>query len=236
MSGTTPLKVVESTDPLAVPRRVALVRPDIRPAVRRREEKYVSTVPHLIVREVILFELVVAALAAVALLVDAPLEGIANPVETPNPAKAPWYFLGLQELLHYFPPVVAGVLLPVLVVLALVVIPSARVNLEAGPLWAGAGSRQTWGVGAALAAVFALFAAFRCWPVAVPTAALGGAIFWARGGEAGGGFRRRLASVTLPEWVMTWFVVVAGLLTVIGTFFRGPGWSFVWPWAPGATF
>ena len=88
------------------------------------------TFPHLILREVILFQVVVIALVTVSLLVDAPLEGIANPVETPNPAKAPWYFLGLQELLHYFPPVVAGVLLPALVVMALVVIPYARVNLN----------------------------------------------------------------------------------------------------------
>ena len=51
---------------------------------------------------------------------DAPLEELANPLQTPNPAKAPWYFLGLQELLHYFPPVVAGVLIPALVVLALI--------------------------------------------------------------------------------------------------------------------
>jgi hypothetical protein len=236
VSAGPPLKVVESTDPLAVPRRVALVRPDIRPAVRRREEKYVMTFPHLIVREVILFQLVVVALAVVALLVDAPLEGIANPVETPNPAKAPWYFLGLQELLHYFPPVVAGVLLPTLVVLALVVIPYARINLAAGPLWEEAGPGKTVVVGIALAAITLLFAAFRCWPVALPTIAVAAAIFAARGGAKGGSFRRLLSRVTLPEWIMTWFVVIASLLTIIGTFFRGPGWSFVWPWTPGATF
>src|SRR5450830_2040366 len=142
MSGVPELHAVESTDPLAVPRRVALVRPDTRPAVRRREERYVMTFPHLIVREVILFQVVVIALAAAAIAFDAPLEGIANPLETPNPAKAPWYFLGLQELLHYFPPIVAGVLMPGLVVVALVVIPYARVNLRAEPLWVGKGPRD----------------------------------------------------------------------------------------------
>jgi quinol-cytochrome oxidoreductase complex cytochrome b subunit len=236
VSGEAPLKVIESTDPVAVPKRVALVRPDIRPAVRRREEKYVMTFPHLILREVILFQLVVAALAIWALLVDAPLEGIANPVETPNPAKAPWYFLGLQELLHYFPPVVAGVLLPTLVVLALVVIPYARINLTAGPLWGVGSLRKTVALTAVLAAVLVLFTAFQCWPIVVPTAAVGAAMFAARGGDSGGRLRRLLARITLPEWIMTWFVVVASLLTIIGTFFRGPGWSFVWPWAPGATF
>ncbi len=226
-----PFKVVESADPVAVPRRVALVRPDTRPSVRRRAERYVMTFPHLIVRELILFQVVVIALALVSLLVDAPLEGIANPVETPNPAKAPWYFLGLQELLHYFPPVVAGVLLPGLVVLALVVIPYAKVNLEAGPLWRGASGRTAAAVAGSVAVLVALFGFFRCWPIAVPTLLVGLAMFVARGGEDGGRLRRLLWRVTLPEWVMTWFVVIAALLTVIGTFFRGPGWSLVWPWA-----
>ena len=137
MSHGPRLELVESRDPLVVPRRVAVVRPDTRPSVREREETWVMTFPHLIIREVILFQVVVIGLAIAAMLFDAPLEGIANPVETPNPAKAPWYFLGMQELLHYFPPVVAGVLIPGLVGLALVVIPYARINLTAGPLWAG---------------------------------------------------------------------------------------------------
>jgi menaquinol-cytochrome c reductase cytochrome b/c subunit len=121
MSPSPELHVVESTDPLEVPRRVALVRPDTRPKVRRTDERYVMTFPHLIIREVVLFQIVVIALSLAAIAFDAPLEGIANPIETPNPAKAPWYFLGLQELLHYFPPIVAGVLLPGLVVLSLAV-------------------------------------------------------------------------------------------------------------------
>jgi quinol-cytochrome oxidoreductase complex cytochrome b subunit len=227
------IEVVESNDPVAVPRRVALVRPDIRPAVRRREERWVMTFPHLIVREVVLLQVVFIALALFSLAFDAPLEGIANPLETPNPAKAPWYFLGLQELLHYFPPIVAGVLLPALVVVALVFIPYAKVNLEARPLWEGKGRRQAFVLGAAAAALVALFAAFACWPVAVPTLATAAAMFAARGGESRGSARRWLAGVTLPEWIMTWFVFVATLLTVIGTFFRGPGWAFAWPWAMG---
>ncbi len=231
-----PLNAVESNDPLALPRRVALLRPDERPTIRRREERFVMTFPHLIVREVILFQIVVIALVLVSLLVDAPLEGIANPVETPNPAKAPWYFLGLQELLHYFPPVVAGVLLPGLVVLALVVIPYAQVNLAAGPLWEGEQKKKPYLLAAATLGLLGLFGAFACWPVVVPTALVAAAMFAARGGGGGGAFRRRLARVTLPEWIMTWFVIVGTLLTVIGTFFRGPGWSFVWPWVPGASF
>jgi menaquinol-cytochrome c reductase cytochrome b/c subunit len=230
MSGAPRVSLAESNDPLAVPRRVALVRPDIRPAVRRREERHVMTFPHLIVREVILFQVVVIALAAAAILFDAPLEGIANPLETPNPAKAPWYFLGLQELLHYFPPVVAGVLLPGLVVLALVVIPYARINLDARPLWAGDSRATTIALASALAALVLLFGAYGCLPIVIPTVVIGAAMFAARGGKRGGRIRRALAGVTLPEWIMTWFVVLATILTIIGTFFRGPGWSLVWPW------
>jgi quinol-cytochrome oxidoreductase complex cytochrome b subunit len=231
MSAGPELHAVESTDPVAVPRRVALVRPDTRPAVRRVEERMVMTFPNLIVREVILFQVVVIALSLAAFVFDAPLEGIANPIETPNPAKAPWYFLGLQELLHYFPPIVAGVLLPGLVVLCLVVIPYAKINLTAGPLWAAKDKRTAPALAAVTAALFILFGAFRCWPIAVPTLLTGAAMFAARGGEGGGRVRRALARVTLPEWIMTWFVVIATLLTVIGTFFRGPGWAFVWPWS-----
>ena len=222
----TNIDLVESNDPLANPWRVALVRPDERPAVRESEERYVMTFPHLIVREIVLFQLVVIALSLTAIAFDAPLESIANPLETPNPAKAPWYFLGLQELLHYFPPVVAGVLLPALVVIALLVIPYARINLEAGPLWAS-GSRWKLGiVASAVIALTILFGAFQCWPVVIPTVILGGSALVARRGKP-----QWLWVVTLPEWIMTWFVVVAVVLTAIGTFFRGPGWSWVWPWS-----
>jgi hypothetical protein len=233
MSSLPPIEIVESRDAVAVPRRVALVRPDMRPAVRMKEERYVTTFPHLILREVILFQLVVIALSLAAIFFDAPLEGIANPLETPNPAKAPWYFLGLQELLHYFPPVVAGVLLPALVVVSLVVIPYARINLTAGPLWRSGGRKIGPAILVASAAVSVVLGVFRCWPIVVPTLILSGLMFVARGGESGGRFRRALAEISMPEWIMTWFVVIASILTLIGVFFRGPGWSFVWPWAPG---
>ena len=225
---STPIEIIESNDPVAVPWRVALVRPDHRPAVRESDEPYVSTFPHLIIREVILFQLVVIALSLSAIAFDAPLESIANPLETPNPAKAPWYFLGLQELLHYFPPVVAGVLLPALVVIALIVIPYARINLEAEPLWAKPSRMKTLTLAAALSGVTLLFAVFRCWPIVVPTLLIGVAMALARRARERG-WRHWLWSVTLPEWLMTWFVIIAVVLTLIGTFFRGPGWSWVLP-------
>ena len=233
MSRIPPLEAVESSDPVGVPRRVALVRPDTRPSVRRTEERFVMTFPHLILREVILFQVVVIVLALAALAFNAPLEEMANPVETPNPAKAPWYFLGLQELLHYFPPIVAGVLLPALVVLALVVIPYARVNLTAGPFWEGTGRRTSLAVSVAAAVLLLFFGAFRCWAIAIPTLLVTAALLAARGGQ-GKRVRGALSRLSLPQWIMIWFVVVATVLTVIGTFFRGPGWSWVWPWLSGA--
>lgn len=225
-----PLRVVESNDPVAVPKRVALVRPDARATLRRMEERWVMTYPNLILREVICFQVVVIALSIIALLFNAPLEGIANPLETPNPSKAPWYFLGLQELLHYFPPVVAGVVFPGLVVVALVVIPYAKINLSARPLWSGDKARTRLWVGGAAAFLAVFFALFGCWPIVVPTLLIGAAMFSVYGGGQGGRLRQFLVSVTLPEWIMTWFILVATVLTLIGTFFRGPGWSLVWPW------
>ncbi len=220
---STPIEVIESNDAVANPWRVALIRPDERTSVREDDEPYVMTFPHLIVREVILFQIVVIALSIAAIVFDAPLESIANPNETPNPAKAPWYFLGLQELLHYFPPVVAGVLLPGLVALGLVAIPYTRLGLSDAPLWATPSRAKTLLITSTILFVALLFGIFQCWPVVIPTVVIGIAIFVARRGG-------RLSRVTMAEWVMTWFVIVASLLTIIGTFFRGPGWSWVWPW------
>jgi hypothetical protein len=67
-------------------------------------------------------------LTAWSIGIDAPLEEPANPTRTPNPSKAPWYFLGLQELLVYFDPWFAGVVLPSLIIIGLIVIPYVDVN------------------------------------------------------------------------------------------------------------
>jgi hypothetical protein len=82
-----------------------------------------------LVRIELLITLVVMIFLTIwSLLVNAPLEELANPTLTPNPAKAPWYFLGLQELLVYFDPWLAGVVLPTLIVVGLIAIPYIDIN------------------------------------------------------------------------------------------------------------
>src|SRR5713226_5796876 len=131
-----------SSDAKKDPRRVVFVTKKTSAKVVGERGPQLMAYPHLLVREAIAFQVLVIAMVIVALFWDAPLEQLANPLLTPNPAKAPWYFLGLQELLHYFPPVVAGILIPALVILALVVIPYFNVNIKGEPFWAANRTRR----------------------------------------------------------------------------------------------
>jgi quinol-cytochrome oxidoreductase complex cytochrome b subunit len=79
--------------------------------------------PHLLVRHAVVALVVVLLVLVLALLFDAPLREIANPFETPNPEKAPWYFAALQELLSHFHPMIAGILVPGAIVIGLVALP-----------------------------------------------------------------------------------------------------------------
>ncbi len=88
----------------------------------------VHTWPYLVRLEMIAATAVMAFITIWSVLVDAPLEQAADPTKTPNPSKAPWYFLGLQELLVYFDPWFAGVVLPSLIIIGLMVIPYVDIN------------------------------------------------------------------------------------------------------------
>jgi hypothetical protein len=88
----------------------------------------VDTFKPLVRIELIITLVTMVFLTIWSVAVDAPLEEIANPTITPNPAKAPWYFLGLQELLVYFDPWLAGVVLPSLIVVGLLAIPYIDIN------------------------------------------------------------------------------------------------------------
>jgi hypothetical protein len=223
----------KNSDAKSAPKRVALVRRETTARLLEEQGEAVMSFPHLLVREILLIQLVVIALAVVSLFFNAPLETIADPDRTPNPAKAPWYFLGLQELLHYFPPVVAGVLLPLLVVVAVVIIPYVRVNLEVtGYHQRPARNRMIFLLVAVLGISVPLLA-YRVWAVFVPTWIMFVVMALPALPHCPDALRLRLSRVPPADWIMTWFVIVAVTLTLIGTFFRGPGWSWVWPWQGG---
>lgn len=84
--------------------------------------------PHLVRSEFICALIASILLIVWSVLINAPLEEPSNPTKTPNPSKAPWYFLGLQEMLVYFDPWIAGVVLPSLIIVGLMVIPYIDIN------------------------------------------------------------------------------------------------------------
>ena len=84
--------------------------------------------PDLVYVELICLVLVTAVMIVWSIYLKAPLEEPANPTDSPNPAKAPWYFLGLQEMLVYFDPWLAGVVLPSLIIVGLMAIPYIDTN------------------------------------------------------------------------------------------------------------
>src|SRR5690349_19876692 len=88
----------------------------------------VHTWPYLVRLEMLVGTIVMAFMTVWSIVVDAPLEEPANPTKTPNPSKAPWYFLGLQEILVYFDPWFAGVILPAFIIVGLMVIPYVDIN------------------------------------------------------------------------------------------------------------
>jgi quinol-cytochrome oxidoreductase complex cytochrome b subunit len=140
-------------------------------AEERRVDDTVFTWPHLLVRHVVVGLATSAVVLTLGVAFAAPLRGLANPNLTPEPSKAPWYFVGLQELLSHVDPLVAGVLIPLGTVLGLALLP----YLDRNPAT-----------------------------------------------EA----RNRKVAVLLFAALL----VIATVLTVIGVFFRGPGWRFIPPW------
>jgi len=204
--------------------------------VQKEPEDLAFVWPHLVYMELICLLLTTVVLLDLSVGIfpnlNAPLEELASPDTTPNPMKAPWYFLGLQELLHYFPPMVAGVLVPGLVVAALIVIPYFNINIEGESLWAKDRKRRLMIVGIALVLFCVFLLVFDVIVALVPTILIGGLMLWSArfSPESPRLFHRWLASKPLSFWIMSWFLIELTILTVVGTFFRGPGWSWVLPW------
>lgn len=147
------------------------------PHVNREPSREVFAWPHLLLREVALFVGTFGVVLLLAILFDAPLEELANPVHPPNPAKAPWYFLALQELVAHS-AFLGGVLIPGLLVLALLLLPYV--------------DKKRVGIGRWFA-------------------------------------RERRTATTIFLAVLVVFVI----LTLVATYFRGPNWQWIWPWAIG---
>ncbi len=194
----------------------------------------ISSYPHLVAREFLAFGLMLATLLVVSFLFDAPLEELANASKTPNPAKAPWYFLSLQEMLHYAPPFISGVFIPGLLVMVMCTIPYWRGRMSLMPI------------------MFLLSA------ILLP---LLDGIVWAGIHAVAPGFADATRSLGFPTFIMLiisafgigklllnpyfddearvevlrkrLFLVFVGIvfvLVMIGQFFRGPEWRWVWPW------
>jgi quinol---cytochrome c reductase cytochrome c subunit, bacillus type len=104
-------------------RLLALVKQDAVVRVQKEPDDTVMTWPHLLAIEFMAAVVISVLLLLMGLFVNAPLEELANPNVTPEVAKAPWYFLGLQELLAYFHPTVAGALTPIFVLVGAALIP-----------------------------------------------------------------------------------------------------------------
>lgn len=104
-----------------------------RPVPSASSEHLELTWPYFMYTIVLCFLLTTVFLWLWSMLMPAPLEPLADPNKTPNPSKAPWYFVGLQELLVYFDPWIAGVVLPTLIIVGLMVIP----YIDKNPLGVG---------------------------------------------------------------------------------------------------
>jgi hypothetical protein len=214
------------------PVRVAFVTRRTSPHVKTKDDALVMTWPETLFRAAVAIEVLGIVLVLLALLWDAPLEELADPMQTPNPAKAPWYFLGLQELLHYFPPVIAGVLIPTMVIIALIVIPYFNINVEAQGVWLKDKRRRLRMVGIVVGVLAIFYIVLEVWAILIPTLLVAGFMFLAAASpvDSPSKFRRWLVAKPLSFWIMTWFLIQASVLTIIGTFFRGAGWAWVWPW------
>ncbi|HET9837053.1 MAG TPA: hypothetical protein VFR84_02385 [Candidatus Angelobacter sp.] len=249
-SGSAPRMQAElQPDVRKNPRRIAFILRRTSPQVKAQDDTRVMTYPGALARFIIALEVAFLLLVWVSLIANAPLEGIADPMHTPNPAKAPWYFLGLQELLHYFPPLVAGVLIPGLVVAALVVIPYFNINIEGRSIWADP-RRRSVVIGAVTGFVVVIFALFGMGQLGhsatavgkldrtldlvvpiVPTLIVSAALLLSSrfSADSPKAWQRWLFGRPISFWIMTWFLVELVVLTAVGTFFRGPGWTWVWP-------
>lgn len=133
--GTPAKKAVGNGTPVPerVQRLLAVVKPEAIQKIERQPMDRVNVWPHLMAAEFVALLVVMAAITIFSVVVDAPLRQLANFNQTPNPSKAPWYFLGLQELLRYWHPQVAGVTIPTVIIIGLMAAPFLDRNPSTRP-------------------------------------------------------------------------------------------------------
>lgn len=119
--------------PERIQRLLAVVRPEAIQRVEREPIDRVNVWPHLLAIEMVALLAMTAFLVIYSTFINAPFRELANINVTPNPSKAPWYFLGLQELLRYFHPQVAGVTIPQWIILGLMAAPYIDRNPSVKP-------------------------------------------------------------------------------------------------------
>lgn len=194
---------------------------ELKKSGKSEDQKFIMTYPDVIIRGLIVCEIMVILLVLISLFFNAPLEWIANPGYTPSPAKAPWYFLGLQELLHYFQPVFAVFVVPTLVMIVLIAFPYFTINIKRENTWISKPGNAFIILTTVVALLAIVLIYYHAYAILVPTLVI---------------YVLSLIpsiKMSLAEWMMTWFVLSTLVLTIIGVFFRGPEWQWIWPWIDG---
>ncbi len=218
--------------------------------LRQAEERVerVTTIPNLVTRELAAALAVIALVVTIAMLVPAPLEAIANPLHSPNPAKAAWYFAGLQELLLHMHPLAAMSLAGILLILIAAIPWWDRRENDIGIYFRSANGRQAAVISALLSLNLMplLVVVDEYWldlPALFPWAPAAITSGWlpflaTLGGLAGIYALLRLVvrhhsqPANHSEGLLGVFVFVMVslvLLTVIGVFFRGPNMALILP-------
>lgn len=211
------------------------------PAVGRGPENTVPSMPHLFYAELGVLMLTLFVCLALAMVSDAPLKELANPSVPENPAKAPWYFLGLQELVS-FSAFMGGMGIPCIVLIGLGLIPYLdREELGTGEWFGGPGGwplvRRSVLIGAAatlaVEVVAIRFGWIREWfpkvPQLVVTLINPGTLLTVIYGYYSVWLVKRYQSVRAGALgLFTCFLCGFVILTAIGTYFRGPNWVFYW--------
>ena len=211
------------------------------PAVGRAPENTLPAMPHLFYAEAAVFMLSILLCVALALIWDAPLKELANPAVPENPAKAPWYFLGLQELVSHS-ALMGGIGIPTIVILGLLLIPYLDRESEGGGDWFGGPGGLSLVLGSVVFGLLAVlvveaaairFGWIREWwthtPQILITCVNPGTVLTVLYALYSIWCVRRYDSTRAGALALfTCFLCGFVVLTIIGVHFRGPNWAFYW--------